>query len=487
MQGCKIFGFYTTRMSMVRFDSHCRKMLLIVVLSFIFVMDISGRVIDIGMFSACKSPDTIGFSTYLSGFHDINTPLLYKGPDNYSEVFIKSRNIDNSGGFIEHKYLDKFFFTNLTRPYEKDVYSYDYRYGVKFKHQDVIGTVVVRSCIDYPVRFGTGVKQYILTLYDESGRLKDQMLIGQCSADHRSKVVFYTHDYQKQNFYVWVRDTVMLEKQDDRMKAVVMDHVYFYDDSLNVHKRVDVYNIGPADIYQPKIIYVDDNVKDVYNAQETVSRQFWPLDTARLKKAYENLKSNSSESGQWEFFNAFPSRWKDFERIFRYDDTPGYDLTMFCYEKSFSLLFTSLFCPESDIAYWGLERVPYALGDLYIPSDVFMHKFVGILTGFDNVEAGKPSYIVGSAFSNLISLLLEKNNADSLFRELSTLGRAEMFNVWRFYWTNNYIPEFESERTRHDKLSLEMLVKRYEKDFPTVTKAMADAWYYYHLPELVAF
>ena len=200
-----------------------------------------------------------------------------------------------------------------------------------------------------------------------------------------------------------------------------------------------------------------------------------------------NLKSNSSESGQWDFFNAFPSRWKDFERIFRYDDTPGYDLTMFCYEKSFSLLFTSLFCPESDIEYWGLERVPYALGDLYIPSDVFMHKFVGILTGFENVEAEEPSYIIGSAFSNLISLLLEKNNADSLFRELSTLDRAEMFNVWRFYWTNNYIPEFENERSRHDKLSLEMLVKRYEKDFPAVTKAMADAWYYYHLSEFVAF
>ena len=63
-------------MSMVILGSHCRKMLLIVVLSFIFVMDISGRVIDIGMFSACKSPDTIGFSTYLSGFHDINSPLL---------------------------------------------------------------------------------------------------------------------------------------------------------------------------------------------------------------------------------------------------------------------------------------------------------------------------------------------------------------------------------------------------------------------------
>lgn len=174
--------------------------------------------------------------------------------------------------------------------------------------------------------------------------------------------------------------------------------------------------------------------------------QYFPVDTARLNNAYRNLiETPNNPKVEKAYFDAFPSKWKDYNMTYQYLPNDNYDLTM----------------------YSLANKQVKAFGDLSsIPDPIYCEKLVNIAIGA-RLEADAPNYLKGLLWEKM------KTKMDYIFTTLSHLRKGHRMEFWEFYWSNivesKDIPE---EFNRLKKLN--------EKKYPEEVEIMTDAFKYFY-------
>ena len=141
----------------------------------------------------------------------------------------------------------------------------------------------------------------------------------------------------------------------------------------------------------------------------TATAQYFPVDTARLNKAYRTLeKDPQAKELQLDFFRAFPNNWEEFNSTYKYCSNKGYDLSMY------------------KIAYKHIQ----ALGNCTAINDtLFCNKLIALSVGA-TLDADAPSYLQG-----VLHYTMKKEN-DIFLHCLSNIDKGHQMQFWQFYWSS---------------------------------------------------
>ena len=181
-------------------------------------------------------------------------------------------------------------------------------------------------------------------------------------------------------------------------------------------------------------------------ASTTITAQYFPIDTARLNNAYRVLLQNpQSKELQFEFLNAFPRTWQDFNSTYKYCSDEGYDLSMY------------------SIAYKHIQ----ALGDCVAINDTILcNKLIALSVGA-TLDADAPNYLQG-----VLHNIMKRSN-DTFMHCLSKIYKGHQMQFWQFYWSS-----IVDGRSLQDEF-VELYNKNKEK-YPTIMKTMSIAFEYFN-------
>ena len=170
----------------------------------------------------------------------------------------------------------------------------------------------------------------------------------------------------------------------------------------------------------------------------TVTAQYFPVDTARLNKAYRTLEQgNRTAETEMEFLEAFPTTWLEFYMTYSYINDENFDISM------------SQICSEHLITLLGLSHVNDTL---------LCKKVVNLTIGMkDNGECTSvyQDYLIGYIFKN----------EDLIINTLSKLKKGHQMEFWQFCWSStcecNRAEHFNKIYNRNkDKYPEEMEISR---------------------------
>ena len=170
----------------------------------------------------------------------------------------------------------------------------------------------------------------------------------------------------------------------------------------------------------------------------TVTAQYFPVDTAKLNKAYMTLKQGiCTEKTEMDFLEAFPTTWLEFYMTYSYINDENYDISM------------SQICSEHLITLLGLSHVNDTL---------LCKKVVNLTIGMkDNGECTSvyQDYLIGYIFKN----------EDLIINTLSKLRKGHQMEFWQFCWSStcecNRAEHFNKIYNRNkDKYPEEMEISR---------------------------
>lgn len=178
----------------------------------------------------------------------------------------------------------------------------------------------------------------------------------------------------------------------------------------------------------------------------TATAQYFPVDTARLNKAYRTLeKDPQAKELQLDFLRAFPNNWEEFNSTYKYCSNKGYDLSMY------------------KIAYKHIQ----ALGNCTAINDtLFCNKLIALSVGA-TLDADAPSYLQG-----VLHYTMKREN-DTFLHCLSKIDKGHQMQFWQFYWSS-----IIDGRSQQDEF-IELYNKNKEK-YPTIMKAMSTAFEYFN-------
>lgn len=182
---------------------------------------------------------------------------------------------------------------------------------------------------------------------------------------------------------------------------------------------------------------------------DDICAQYFPVDTARLNRAYAVLMAHSeSPKAQRDFLAAFPDTWEDFIMTYQYVPDRNYDRSMFYRAK------------EHIDALYGLDE---------IPDSVYCRKLIHIAIG------GRINPDVAHDWFGIRPVLHQtmKVRPDGMFAQLSRLRKGHRFEFWAYYWsTPFYRKEIDLEFRRLRDFALQ--------NYPDEVEFMSDAFKYFH-------
>ncbi len=180
-----------------------------------------------------------------------------------------------------------------------------------------------------------------------------------------------------------------------------------------------------------------------------INAQFFPVDTLKLNRAYEDLVNNMNTlERQKAFFDAFPNTWMEFTMTYQYIGGGNYDLRMY------------------DLAEKHIKAFFYRVNS--IPDSVYFRKIIGITIGAD-WNVGAPGY-----FQEMIRKeIWISDSMDSMFETIGTFSKAYQMQFWQFYWSGTHAD-------RIIKRDFERLRKLNADVYPEQVKIMEIAFEYFY-------
>jgi len=428
---------------------------------------------------------------YISNFVEIERPFSENDTVLYKETPIVS-----TGKQIPLRLLQTFVFTLETTP---DIDDYKYTYGNSFRLDDNIATFVFRKSDTFLTKFGKGVEDCILTVYDKERNIYSQKVIARRSADNRSSIRITDGRHYKPMFrytFIHVSDTVVYDCRNDTLDAILCLHAceltykkrssnyygkYFHNGQITpithygLTERSDVENFHPLNsisFYEKGSSLTDNRNK--------VSSQIFPVDTGRIIRAYNALLQNpNGEKEQWDFFYAYPDSWDDMRETYQYKIYKNYYSMMHFYIDNHFKMFKALFQSSA-----FERRSPYRLDfsfTKHIPDSVLMKKLIRIVCNGTTKRGVESLY---SNFQSLIDYIIEDTKGEELFRQLSLVSPAIQFGFFRFLFSTNYIArKMYVNKDIYDtdwNIPMSVIKEMYVRKFPHVVDAMMDAYKYYY-------
>ena len=177
----------------------------------------------------------------------------------------------------------------------------------------------------------------------------------------------------------------------------------------------------------------------------TASAQYFPVDTARLNKAYRALKSeNRTLKTEMEFLEAYPTTWLEFYMTYSFVDDENYDYSM------------CKMCCEHISTLFSLTKVS---------DSVFCKKVVDLTVGMK--ETGECT----SFFQDyLLGYIL--NNDKLVLDYLSKLKKSYQMEFWQFCWST----VTECSRAEY----FEKIYARNKRKYPEQIKIARIAFNYFY-------
>ena len=178
----------------------------------------------------------------------------------------------------------------------------------------------------------------------------------------------------------------------------------------------------------------------------SANAQFFQVDTAKLNTAYRALVNEpDKKENQLQFFDAFPSNWREFITTYGFCSKNGYDLTMY------------------SAAYEHIE----ALGSISLVNDTaYCRKLVNIAVG-GTYEADAPNF-----FKSLLHRVMHEK-MDVMLYIVSQLRKGHCMQFWQFYWSSNgKSDELEKEFAQLYGLNVDK--------YPDMMKTMETAFHYFY-------
>ena len=178
----------------------------------------------------------------------------------------------------------------------------------------------------------------------------------------------------------------------------------------------------------------------------TATAQYFPIDTAKLNKAYIALKKELQNTQfQQDYFNAFPNCWDDFNSIYKYSNKDGYDLSMY------------------SNAYEHIK----ALGNCTAIDDtLFCKKLIALSVGA-SLDADAPNYLQG-----LLRHTMQQRN-DVFMYCLLKIDKGHQMQFWQFYWSS--IVDGQSQEQE-----FKALYNANKEKYPCLMKTMSIAFEYFN-------
>ena len=141
----------------------------------------------------------------------------------------------------------------------------------------------------------------------------------------------------------------------------------------------------------------------------TATAQYFPVDTARLNKAYRTLEQgNRTAETEMEFLEAFPTTWLEFYMTYSYIDDDNYDFSMNQIEKEH--INTLFFLP-------------------HINDSILCKKIVNLSIGMKHNGEKSDWFLV------LLTTYIF-NNENLVIDYLSTLRKGHQMEFWQFCWSS---------------------------------------------------
>lgn len=174
----------------------------------------------------------------------------------------------------------------------------------------------------------------------------------------------------------------------------------------------------------------------------TTLAQYFPIDTARLNKAYKELiRSPQSIEKQKEYFNAFPFSWAEYYDTYKYCSKKDYDLSM--YNQA-------------------LEHIKVLENCTAINDTLFCNKLITLSVGA-SLDADTPNYL-----RKLLHNTMEKKS-EVFMHCLSKIAKGHQMQFWQFYWSSII-------ESNEDKKEFKALHKKYKRKYSEMIKIMDIAF-----------
>ena len=178
----------------------------------------------------------------------------------------------------------------------------------------------------------------------------------------------------------------------------------------------------------------------------TATAQYFPVDTARLNKAYRTLeKDPQAKELQLDFFRAFPNNWEEFNSTYKYCSNKGYDLSMY------------------KIAYKHIQ----ALGNCTAINDTLFCKRLIALSVGATLDADAPNYLQG-----LLRHTMQQRNEVFMYCLLK-IDKGHQMQFWQFYWSS--IVDGQSQEQE-----FKALYNANNEKYPSLMKTMSIAFEYFN-------
>ena len=179
----------------------------------------------------------------------------------------------------------------------------------------------------------------------------------------------------------------------------------------------------------------------------TARAQYFPVDTARLNKAYRSIiKGENTIEKQKEFLAAFPTTYMEFYYTYQYFEDKNYNPAM------------------ASMSYHQLN----VLGDslYHINDSLYCSKLVNLIVGM-NETGGATAHL--QEIAHIAMLKHETTMMHSVMR----LFKAYQLQFWSFFWSSTAYSEGWTA------LFLK-LYERYFEKYPDLVRTMATAFEYYN-------
>ena len=140
----------------------------------------------------------------------------------------------------------------------------------------------------------------------------------------------------------------------------------------------------------------------------TAKAQYFPVDTARLNKAYRTLKKGErTAQTEQEFLEAFPTTWLEWTMTYCYVWDNNYDISM-----------SQMLC----------EHIEQLFGLPHINDTILCKKIINLAVGMK--DTGECSGIFQEYLVNYIF-----SNEDLVLSYLSKLKKGHQMEFWQFCWS----------------------------------------------------
>ncbi|MDO5571215.1 MAG: hypothetical protein Q4F97_07085 [Bacteroidales bacterium] len=165
------------------------------------------------------------FQKYINNFKERELPMEFNSDSlgnyfsRYDKKLQKSKN-DNSE--ISTEYVLKFICSEKY-PCEKVNKSNFYSYGFKFTFDKYTIAIFNMNCSDCTTKFGLWINYFYMIVYDKSGKIIDEKIIGKSSDQHFAIGEFEKSENNKDLLSLNIKNGTMLEYVVNTVDSCILD------------------------------------------------------------------------------------------------------------------------------------------------------------------------------------------------------------------------------------------------------------------------